>query len=329
MIEIFLAPIILIVIALVATMIVITPQQHVRIIETFGKFAGFRNAGLSLKYPFPFQTASRPFSLQTRQFSDSVQVKSVDNVFVKIPVAVQFKVIPAQIRQAYYELEDPEDQMRSYIIAAIRSIASKMTFQHLYDEKDELSNEIKDAVGEKMHSYGYLIVDVLVDDPQPGEDIVRSYNDVVASVRAKEAATGYAEAERVRRVAEAKATGEAQEISAKATVEARRILAEGNAEAITKSIEGTGLGAEFGHHLVELSITAESIRDAARQGGRVVFVSGERGAPSAVHGLYAGLPAGGEPLKGGVPKVSHTGTGVSRKGETCTLDRDGDGVVDI
>lgn len=137
--------------------------------ETFGKFAGFRNAGLSLKYPFPFQTASRPFSLQTRQFSDSVQVKSVDNVFVKIPVAVQFKVIPAQ----------------------------------------------------------------------------------------------------------------------------------------------------------------ESIRDAARQGGRVVFVSGERGAPSAVHGLYAGLPAGGEPLKGGVPKVSHAGAGVSRKDETCTLDRDGDGVVDI
>lgn len=315
---------ILVMVMILITTIVITPQHHVRMIETFGKYNSVKRAGFSLKLPFPFQTASRPFSLQTRQIVDSVQVKSSDNVFVKIPVYVQFRVIPDQVKEAYYELEDPEGQMRAYIIAEIRSIAAKMSFQNLYDDKAELSNELQKNISQKMHDYGYLIVDVLVDDPQPGDDIVRAYNDVTASVRSQEAAIGYSEAERIRRVAEAKATGEAQRISAEATVEARRIMAEGNAEAIIKSVEGTGLGAEYGHELVEMSINAESMRDVARQGGRIVVVLGEgKGSANAMHGLYAGTA-------GDAPKhVTPKGAAAAAQGKVCSLDKNGDGVIDF
>lgn len=315
--SIFLIPLALIILAWLSTCIVITPQQHVKVIETFGKYAGTRNAGLSLKLPAPIQIASRPFSLQTQQMHDNVQVKSSDNVFVKIPVYVQFRVVPTQIRQAFYELADPVSQMRSYVVAEIRATASKMSFQELYDDKEQLSSQIQENIGEKMHDYGYKIVDVLVDDPQPTDDIVRAFNDVTASVRAKEAAIGYAEAERVRRVAEAEATGQAQKISANATAEARRILAEGNAEAIIKSVENTGLSAQYGHHLVEMSIAAETARDASRQGSRTVLVMGQNGAVNTLHGLYADTgPAD-------VPK-NHRG-----HPQSCTLDKDGDGIVDL
>lgn len=314
---VFFPILLLVVLGVLATCLVITPQQHVRMIETFGKYAGTRSAGLSLKMPFPIQTASRPFSMQTRQLQDGVQVKSSDNVFVKIPVYVQFRVIPSRVREAYYELSHPVDQMRSYVVAEIRAVASKMNFQKLYDDKDDLSLEIRQSIGPKMESYGYQIVDVLVDDPQPTDEIIRAFNDVTASHRAKEAAQGYAEAERVRRVAEAKATGEAQEISAKATVEARRILAQGNAEAIRESVKDTGLGPQYGHELVRMSITAETARDAARHGGRTVLVMGE--APTPLHGLYAGAPE--EP--------PHQRAGALRGLPVDPLDRDGDGIVDV
>ena len=208
-------------------------------------------------------------------------------------------------------------------MSEIRSTASKMDFQKLYDDKEDLSSQIQQNIGQKMHDYGYLIVDVLVDDPQPTEEIVHAFNDVTASVRAKEAAAGYAEAERVRRVAEARATGEAQEISAKATVEARHILAVGNALAIRTSVEGTGLGPEYGHELVEMSISAETARDAARHGGRLVIVMGERGTANVMHGLYA---APTEP-KPHAPLAPTPAT--AAKKEMCDLDKDGDGIVDI
>lgn len=35
--------------------LVMTPQQHVRILETFGRYTGYRKAGLSIKFPWPFQ----------------------------------------------------------------------------------------------------------------------------------------------------------------------------------------------------------------------------------------------------------------------------------
>lgn len=304
----------LIVLGLLATCLVITPQQHVRMIETFGKYAGTRSAGLSLKLPFPIQIASRPFSMQTRQLQDSVQVKSSDNVFVKIPIYVQFRVIPSRIREAYYELSHPVDQMRSYVVADIRAVASRMDFQKLYDDKEELSQEIRQSIGPKMDGYGYQIVDVLVDDPQPTDEIIRAFNDVTASHRAREAAQGYAEAERVRRVAEARATGEAQEISAKATVEARRILAQGNADAIRESVRDTGLGPRYGHDLVKMSITAETARDAARHGGRTVMVMGE--SPEPLHGLFAETP-------------DHHSHQRPTERAPDPLDLDGDGFVDV
>src|SRR3546814_1561094 len=31
------------------SMLVVTPQQHVRLLETFGRYTGYRSAGLSLK----------------------------------------------------------------------------------------------------------------------------------------------------------------------------------------------------------------------------------------------------------------------------------------
>lgn len=310
---------ILVMVMILITTIVITPQHHVRMIETFGKYSTVKRAGLSLKLPFPFQTASRPFSLQTRQIVDSIQVKSSNNVFVKMPVNVQFRVIPDQVKEAYYELEDPEGQMRAYIVSEIRSISSKMSFQDLYDDKEQLSNLLQKNIIQKMHDYGYRIIDVLVDDPQPSEDIIRAYNDVTVSERSKEAAIGYAETDRIRRVAEAEATGEAQRISAEATVLARKIMAEGNAEAIKKSVEGTSLGQEYGHHLVEMSINAESIRDAARHGGRTVVVTGGGvSTPTAAHGLYAGNDVD-EPLR----------NGKSPQGKVCSLDKNGDGIVDL
>src|SRR3546814_9692210 len=96
------------------SMLVVTPQQHVRLLETFGRYTGYRSAGLSLKQPWPFQTARRPFSLQTKQIALQLGVKSKDNAFVTMPISLQYRVIPGAVKAAFYELHNPEEQIESY-----------------------------------------------------------------------------------------------------------------------------------------------------------------------------------------------------------------------
>ena len=73
---------------LLPSMIVITSQQNVKLIETFGRFTSVRQAGLSIKLPWPIQTATDNFSLRVREIAEDVGVKSLDNAFVVIAAPV-------------------------------------------------------------------------------------------------------------------------------------------------------------------------------------------------------------------------------------------------
>src|SRR5690606_25376231 len=105
------------------TILVITPQQHVRVLETFGRYSGYRAAGLSIKQPWPFQTARRPFSLQTKQIALQLGVKSRDNAFVTMPISLQYRVIPNAVQAAFYELQNPDKQIESYVATEARAVA--------------------------------------------------------------------------------------------------------------------------------------------------------------------------------------------------------------
>ncbi len=79
----------------VKSIFVITPQQHARVLETFGRYTGYRSAGLSIKLPWPLQIARRAFSLQTKQIALQLGVKSRDNAFVTMPISLQYRVTPS------------------------------------------------------------------------------------------------------------------------------------------------------------------------------------------------------------------------------------------
>lgn len=275
------------------TCIFIVRQQTVRVIETFGKFSRTAQAGLGFKLPWPIQVARGDFSLQILEISEDVNVKSSDNAFVSVPIRVQYKVNDAQADRAFYLLSEPEEQIRSYVVNQVRSTASSLTFENLFRSRDDFEKAVQETLTDRMSDFGYIIENVLVDDPQPSADLRQAFDRVIAAQRLKEAAENEGEAKRILSVAEANAEGEALEIKANAYARFRNIVADGNAEALDKFCATTGLKSQDGLDFFISINEMEAVRDAASNGGRVVFVAGsaQKNPDSALTGLVAQVGA--------------------------------------
>ena len=269
--------IVLLVVALLwlKTIFVITPQQHVRVLETFGRYSGYRPAGLSIKRPWPLQIARRPFSLQTKQIALQLGVKSKDNAFVTMPISLQYRVIPSAVKAAFYELQDPEKQIESYVATEARAVAAAKTFDQLYTDRDEFTQTVRESLDEAMNGYGYEIRAVLIDDPRPTEEMISAFNEVLASQRRLEAAQNDGEAEKIKRTKSAEASAAAMTITASGIAESRGIIAEGNAKALAAFRADTTLtDVDAMSFMMEIN-RLEALRDAATHGGRTVLVTGD------------------------------------------------------
>ncbi len=201
--------------------IITVKQQTVQVVEVFGKFHNAKYAGLQLKVPYPIGVVSGTMSLAIKEVAHSINVKALDNAFLEVPVKVQYRVIPNKIKEAFYELSSPESQIVSYIVNVVRSTASQMPMSDLFQSKTTIEDSVKSTLNERFVTYGYEIVNVLVDDPQPSEEIRKAFDRVIASEREKEAAHNHAEAYRVQRVGEAQAESESINLKSLAYIKSR------------------------------------------------------------------------------------------------------------
>src|ERR1700753_36392 len=76
------------------------------VVERFGKFNRITRPGLHFLIPF----CERVYfvDLQVKQAQFSVETKTRDNVFVQIPVSVQYVVLDDRIYDAFYKLSMPQ-----------------------------------------------------------------------------------------------------------------------------------------------------------------------------------------------------------------------------
>ena len=77
-------------------------QQSAVIVERFGKYQSIRNSGLQMKIPIVDRIAGR-LNLRIQQLDVIIETKTKDNVFVKMKVSVQFKVVQERVYEAFYK----------------------------------------------------------------------------------------------------------------------------------------------------------------------------------------------------------------------------------
>ena len=84
---------------------------QVAIVQRLGKFARVAGPGLNWKTPF-IETVVQRMSMKVQQFDVQVETKTQDNVFVQIPVSIQYKVIPDVGRSGLLQIVRPGETDR-------------------------------------------------------------------------------------------------------------------------------------------------------------------------------------------------------------------------
>ena len=206
-------------------------QQTAVSIERFGKFESIRHSGLQMKIPIIDKIAAR-ISLKIQQLDVIVETKTLDDVFVKIKVSVQFGVIKEKVYDAIYKLEYPHDQITSYVFDVVRAEVPKMKLDDVFVKKDDIAIAVKREVQESMETYGYDIIKTLVTDIDPDAQVKAAMNRINAAEREKVAAQYEGDAQRILIVEKAKAEAESKRLQGQGIADQRREIARGLVESV-------------------------------------------------------------------------------------------------
>ena len=204
----------------------IVKQQTAAVIERFGRFTSVRQSGLHIKIPVIDRVSGR-VSLKVQQLDVVVETKTKDDVFVKLKVSVQFKVIKDKVYDAFYKLDFPQEQMNAYVFDVVRAEVPKMILDDVFEKKDDIAIAVKGELNEAMKNYGFDIIKTLVTDIDPDAQVKESMNRINASEREKVAAQFEGDAQRILIVERAKAEAESKRLQGQGIADQRREIARG------------------------------------------------------------------------------------------------------
>ncbi len=223
--------IVLLIVLFLVSGVFMVKQQTSAVIERFGKFLAIRSPGLHFKIPVIDKIAGR-VSLRILQLDVIVETKTKDDVFVKLKVSVQYKILTDKVYDAFYKLDFPQDQITSYVFDVVRAVVPKMRLDDVFEKKDEIANAVKGELNDAMVNYGYDIIKALVTDIDPDAEVKTAMNRINAAERQKIAAQYEGDAARILIVEKAKAEAESKRLQGQGIADQRREIARGLEESV-------------------------------------------------------------------------------------------------
>jgi regulator of protease activity HflC (stomatin/prohibitin superfamily) len=214
---------------------------QVAIVQRLGKFARVAGPGLNWKTPY-LETVVRRLSMKVQQFDVQVETKTQDNVFVQIPVSIQYKVIPDAVEAAFYKLTDPVKQIESMVYNVVLGHVPKMKLDDTFLNQADIANDLRDNLDASMKEYGYSIVKVLISDIVPDQKVKAAMNDINAAQREREATVSRAETNKLLLVKQAEAEAESKRLQGEGIANQRKAIITGlkdSVEDFAKTVPGS------------------------------------------------------------------------------------------
>ena len=300
------------VLALVALVLVLKTLYTVRtytagVVERFGKFNRIVQPGLHTLVPFAESVYF--VDLQVKQAQFSVETKTRDNVFVQIPVSVQYQILTDKIYDAFYKLSAPQKQIESFVFNSILGHVPKLSLDETFEQQSGISINVKTELDATMSSFGYNILNALVTDIIPDSKVKDAMNDINAAQRAQVAAQARGEAEKILKVKQAEA--ESKALQGKGIAAERQAIIDGLRSSIENFREGVpGATASDVMALVLLTQYFDTLKDiGTKSGNNTVFLPNSPGAANdfmtqILAGLKGSMNAGSGAGGMGLPVVN-------------------------
>ena len=289
-----LAIILLILIFSLSTIVFVVKQQTVAIVERFGKYQFTANPGFHLKLPWGIDRIAARVQLRLLQTEMTVETKTADNVFVTMNIATQYRVNEQSIKDAYYKLMNPSEQIKAYIEDALRSAVPKLTLDDVFEKKDEIALEVQKTVAEEMQTYGYIIVKTLITKVEPDAEVKQSMNEINAAQRKQDASQMLANANKIQVVTAAEAEAEKDRLHGVGIAEQRKAIVDGLAQQITEIKKlGVALDEEQIMAILLTNQYLDTLNQFAAGGNSTIFLpSGAEGAESLRTQILSAIKAG-------------------------------------
>ena len=261
-------------------------QAHVGVVTLFGKYRRILNPGLNILIPF-VETVRNKVPVQNR--TDQLQFSAItaDQAAVHFISTIIFTVedhTEDTIKLVAFKFIDDASfntAITSAVEASVREFVATKKQAEVLGLRQEIVTHAKANLDDQLSSWGYLLVDLTVNDIQFDAEVMQSMSRVVAAKNAQTAAEFEGQALLIQRTKEAEAEGAAIRIAAENEATAARLRGEGLAqfrEAIAvgfsesaKKLEAAGLDPA----ILLFSMWTETMRDAAKEGtGNTIFLDG-------------------------------------------------------
>jgi regulator of protease activity HflC (stomatin/prohibitin superfamily) len=214
-------------------------QQTRAIVERFGRYVRTAKPGFNTKVPFIDHVVQR-VSLRVQQLLVEIETKTLDNVFVKLFVAVQFRVVEGSEADSYYKLQDHVEQIKSYVLDVVRAKVPKMNLDEVFEKKDDIGSAVKSELDVSMKIYGFEIPNALVTDVNPADNVKAAMNEIQTQRRLQDAATAKGEANKILVVKNAEAEAESKRLQGEGIAKQRRAIVDGLRESIAAFTDKIG-----------------------------------------------------------------------------------------
>lgn len=200
------------------------------VLQTLGKFNRQLKPGFNFYIPLieKVSLVSNRLSQQTFEF----EVKTSDNVFAIMKLAVQYRITEENSSTALFSLDNPDEQIGAFIENEVRSHSSKSQIDQLFESQDSISQAVSKELSEKMKTFGYEIESVLVVNIDPNAEVKKSMNLINANKRLLEAAKYEADAKYISRVRDAEADRDRKHLQGQGTSLQRKAIIDGYRESI-------------------------------------------------------------------------------------------------
>eukprot|EP00211_Chloroparvula_japonica_P017469 CAMPEP_0119126848 /NCGR_PEP_ID=MMETSP1310-20130426/5609_1 /TAXON_ID=464262 /ORGANISM="Genus nov. species nov., Strain RCC2339" /LENGTH=267 /DNA_ID=CAMNT_0007117039 /DNA_START=247 /DNA_END=1047 /DNA_ORIENTATION=+ len=208
------------------------PTSVTGVRTTFERVSGLLRPGLN--FYIPFIQRVELVSNRLRQDVVRFDVKSKDNVFSTIGLAVQYRVKPEDSAKAYFSLEDPVAQIESYIENVVRAKVPQLTLDELFESQAYLCEQVSANLYEKMIEHGFTIENCLVTEIEPDADVKQAMNRINASERLREAAKNEADANYLKEVRQAESDKERKRLQGEGISQQRLAIITGYQDSMSR-----------------------------------------------------------------------------------------------
>src|ERR1700750_2317810 len=189
----------------------------------------------------------------------------------------------SKVKDACYNLDDPEVQMKSYAFDVVRSHIPTMDLDEAYADADTIAKHIQDTLQTQMADYGYEIIKALITNIEPDQRVKDAMNNINAARRNQEAATAQGEGDKTLRIKKAEAESEAMRLHGAGVAEERKAVAHGPQGLLARIADEDGIDAREAMALVALTQYMDPIRSVGEHGNMTTLLL--PASPSAVGSL--------------------------------------------